>query len=275
MVAAFLRAYANLANEMIEAGYTEAERLAIRYEVSHYEKVRQEVKLASGDYVDLKMFEPAMRHLLDSYIRADDSRVLSAFDDMTLVDLLIKDGESAVDSLPEGIRRSDRAVAETIENNVRRLIVDEMAVNPKYYEKMSAVLEALIKQRREEAIEYEAYLKKVIELAEQVKGGEAGGSYPASINNGALRAIYDNLPAALPADRVAEPGVRWEPDSEADPREVAALAVERAIQQARMADWRGHPIKEKRIGRAIRDALGPFKDCTNTIFEIVKARSEY
>ena len=275
MVAAFLRAYANLANEMIEAGYTEAERLAIRHEVSHYEKVRQEVKLASGDYVDLKMFEPAMRHLLDSYIRADDSRVLSAFDDMTLVDLLIKDGESAVDSLPEGIRRSDRAVAETIENNVRRLIVDEMAVNPKYYEKMSAVLEALIKQRREEAIEYEAYLKKVIELAEQVKGGEAGGSYPATINNGALRAIYDNLPAALPADRVAEPGVRWEPDTENDPREVAARAVDRAIQQARMADWRDHPIKERRVGKAIRDALGPFKDYTNTIFEIVKARSEY
>ena len=275
MVAAFLRSYANLANEMIEAGYTEAERLEIRDEVSHYEKVRQEVKLASGDYVDLKMFEPAMRHLLDNYIRADDSKVLSAFDDMTLVDLLIKDGESAIDSLPEGIRRSHRAVAETIENNVRRLIVDEMAVNPKYYEKMSAVLDALIKQRREEAIEYEAYLKKVIELAEQVRGGEAGGSHPASINNGGLRAIYDNLPAELPADRVAEPGVTWEPDTETDSREVAALAVDHAIQQARMADWRGHPIKEKRIGRAIRDALGGFRAYTYTIFEIVKARSEY
>ncbi len=191
----------------------EAERLEIRHEVSHYEKVRQEVKLASGDYVDLKMFEPAMRHLLDNYIRADDSKVLSAFNDLTLVDLLIKDGESAIDSLPEGIRRSHRAVAETIENNVRRLIVDEMAVNPKYYEKMSAVLDALIKQRREEAIEYEAYLKKVIELAEKVRGGEAGGSHPASINNGGLRAIYDNLPAELPADRVAEPGARWEPDT--------------------------------------------------------------
>ena len=275
MVAAFLRAYANLANEMIEAGYMEAERLEIRHEVSHYEKVRQEVKLASGDYVDLKMFEPAMRHLLDNYIRADDSKVLSAFNDLTLVDLLIKDGESAIDSLPEGIRRSHRAVAETIENNVRRLIVDEMAVNPKYYEKMSAVLDALIKQRREEAIEYEAYLKKVIELAEQVRGGEAGGSHPASINNGGLRAIYDNLPAELPADRVAEPGVTWEPDTETDSREVAALAVDHAIQQARMADWRGHPIKEKRIGRAIRDALGGFRAYTYTIFEIVKARSEY
>jgi type I restriction enzyme, R subunit len=29
-------------------------------------------------------------------------------------------------------------VAETIENNVRRLIIDEMAVNPKYYERMSS-----------------------------------------------------------------------------------------------------------------------------------------
>ena len=89
MVAAFLRAYANLANEMTEAGYADAERRAIRDEANHYEKVRREVKLASGDYVDLKVFEPAMRHLLDSYIRAEDSEVVSKFDEMTLVELLI------------------------------------------------------------------------------------------------------------------------------------------------------------------------------------------
>ena len=83
---------------MFEAGYTEAERQAIRDEVGHYEKVRQEVKLASGDYVDLKVFEPAMRHLLDNYIRAEDSEVISKFDEMTLVDLLIKDGEGAIGS---------------------------------------------------------------------------------------------------------------------------------------------------------------------------------
>ena len=173
-VAAFLRAYANLANEMIEAGYTEAERQTIRDEVGHYEKVRQEVKLASGDYVDLKVFEPAMRHLLDNYIRAEDSEVISAFDDMTLVDLLIRDGEGAIGSLPAGIRGSPRAVAETIENNVRRLIVDEMAVNPKYYEKMSAVLDALIQQRREEAIEYEDYLEEGDRAG---RAGEAGGGW--------------------------------------------------------------------------------------------------
>ena len=42
-VAAFLRAYANLANEMREAGYSDAEAQAIKAEVDHYEKARQEI----------------------------------------------------------------------------------------------------------------------------------------------------------------------------------------------------------------------------------------
>ena len=274
-VAAFVRAYANLANEMIEAGYTEAERQTIRDEVGHYEKVRQEVKLASGDYVDLKVFEPAMRHLLDNYIRAEDSEVISKFDDMTLVDLLIRDGEGAIGSFPAGIRGSRRAVAETIENNVRRLIVDEMAVNPKYYEKMSAVLDALIQRRREEAIEYEDYLKMVIELAEKVKRGEGGGSYPVSIKTRALRAIYDNLPEEVLEEKVAEGSDVEKSDGAIDRREVVALAVDRAVRRARMADWRDHPIKEKRIGAAIQAALGSYKALTFTIFEIVKKQREY
>ena len=276
MVAAFLRAYANLANEMIEAGYTEPERLVIRGEVSHYEKVRQEVKLASGDYVDLKVYEPAMRHLLDTYIRAEDSQVVSAFNDMTLVDLLVRDGASGIKELPKGIRSSQRAVAETIENNVRRLIVDEMAVNPRYYERMSVVLDALIRQRREEAIEYEAYLKQVMALAEQVRRGEGGGSYPASINRPALRAIYDNLPDEPPAARVAESGATPWPDDAVDLREDVALAVDRGVRQAKMADWRGHPIKQNRIRRAIREALASFGDeHTEAIFKIVKEQHEY
>ena len=138
-VAAFLRAYANLANEMGEAGYSEAETQEIKAEVDHYEKARQEIKLASGDYIDLKMYEPAMRHLLDTYVRAEESEQLSGFDDMTLVELIVERGEEAVEELPAGIRKNREAVAETIENNVRRLIIDETGINPRYYEKMSRV----------------------------------------------------------------------------------------------------------------------------------------
>ncbi|MCB1743393.1 MAG: HsdR family type I site-specific deoxyribonuclease, partial [Gammaproteobacteria bacterium] len=73
LAAGFLRAYANLANELLDAGYTAAQAQALKDEVCHYESVRSEVKLASGDYVDMKLYEPAMRHLLDTYIRAEES----------------------------------------------------------------------------------------------------------------------------------------------------------------------------------------------------------
>ncbi|NNC27369.1 restriction endonuclease subunit R, partial [Salinisphaera sp. USBA-960] len=144
LVASLLRAYADVANEMDEAGYSEAEVASIKADVDHFEKVRNEVKLSSGDYIDLKMYEPAMRHLIDTYIRAEESEVISAFDDVSLIQLIVERGADAVNALPQGIRQSREAVAETIENNVRKLIIDETPINPKYYEKMSELLDALI-----------------------------------------------------------------------------------------------------------------------------------
>jgi len=249
---ALLRAYANLANELGDAGYSEAEARVIKAEVEHYEKVRQEVKLASGDYVDLKLYEPAMRHLLDAYIRAEESTTLSAFDDMTLVELIVERGTGAVDALPEGIRGSQEAVAETIENNVRKLIVDELAANPKYYGTMSVLLDALIAKRRQGAVAYEAYLAKIVELTKQVRQPETGTSYPAAINTGARRALYDNL------DRAEELAVR----------------VDEAILRTKKADWRGSRLKEREVRNAIAAVLGEAAR-VEEIFEIAKNQREY
>src|SRR5205809_636172 len=135
-VAAFVRAFANVANELPEAGYTGAEIETLKAEVDHFEKVRNEVKLASGDYIDLKMYEPAMRHLIDTYIRAEESEKISALEETSLVQLIVERGAAAVDTLPESIKKNKEAVAEVIENNVRKLIIDEHPINPKYYEKM-------------------------------------------------------------------------------------------------------------------------------------------
>ena len=59
--------------------------------------------------------------------------------------------------------------------NVRRLIIDEQPINPKYYETMSELLVALIEQRREEALDYQEYLEKIVELTRKVKVPAAGG----------------------------------------------------------------------------------------------------
>src|SRR5438105_8252020 len=118
LTASLIRAFANLANELPEAGYKLQEIEQIKQEVDYYEKVRSEIKLASGDYVDLKMYEPAMRHLIDTYIRAEESKKISTFDDMTLIQLIVERGENGLKDLPQGIASSKEAMAETIENNL-------------------------------------------------------------------------------------------------------------------------------------------------------------
>jgi type I restriction enzyme R subunit len=232
-VAAFVRGFANLANELEEAGYSTPEIDTLKTEVDHYEKVRTEVKLASGDYIDLKMYEPAMRHLIDTYIRGEESKKISAFDDLSLVKLIVERGAAAVEELPEGIRRDKEAVAEAIENNVRRLIIDEQPINPKYYEKMSELLDTLIEQRRKAALDYQEYLRRIVELTKQIADPEAGGEYPKGINTPGKRALYDNLGGD----------------------ETLALSVDKAVLASRQDDWRSNQFKVKRVKNAIRKAL--------------------
>ena len=275
LVAAFLRAYADLANEMGEAGYSEAETQKIKAEVEHFEKVRQEVKLASGDYIDLKMYEPAMRHLLDTYIRAEESEKLSAFDDLTLVELIVEQGEEVLDSLPERIRNNREAAAETIENNVRRLIIDEMEVNPRYYEKMSELLDALILQRKQEAVSYRAYLARIVDLTRKIGRPETQGSYPARINSPALRALFDNLEEVQASTWRERASGNYGTGTEQDIRQGMALSLDRAVREVKKADWRGNRFKEREVRNEIKSVLGNADDLVEKVFEIVKAQRDY
>ena len=268
-VAAFLRAYANLANEMNDAGYSDTEAQEIKAETAYYENVRQEVQLASGDYVDLKAYEPAMRHLLDTYIRAEESQTLSAFEDMTLVELIVEHGKAALDLLPESVRNSETATAETIENNVRQVIVEKTPENPKYYEEMSEVLDALIHRRRQEARDYEAYLAKILALAERVGKSETQGAYPSEIRTQAQRALFDNI----------VPDVSRLQETDNARKAQIALTLDETISSVRRDDWRGHTLKEREVRRAIEKVvlseLGDNVVDIDTLFELVKNQDEY
>ena len=253
LTASLLRAYANLADEMEKAGYTALEISTIKEDADHFDKARNEVKLASGDYIDLKMFEPAMRHLIDTYIRAEESEKISAFDDLSLIQLIVERGTDAVKELPKGIRENREAVAETIENNVRKLIIDEQPINPKYYEKMSELLDALIEQRKKEALDYQEYLAKIVELTRKAKNPATGYIYPTALDTAAKRALYDNL----------------------GKDEALAIHVDYAIRESRQDDWRSNPFKVKKVKLAIKSVLQDDEELTEKTLELVKNQYEY
>lgn len=247
-----IRAYADIANEMEKAGYTPEEIEQIKKDVKHYEDARAEVKLASGDYIDLKAYEPDMRHLIDTYISANESETISAFDEMSLVELIVERGQDAVKALPKGITKSEETVAETIENNMRRLIVDDMPINPKYYEKMSTLLDELIKERKENARSYEEYLAKIVELSKRIINPANSATYPKNLNSNAKRSLYDNL----------------------DHDEELTIALDDEIRHTKKDEWRGSKIKEREVKYAIKKYVHDDEE-VERVFELIRNQSEY
>lgn len=256
MTISLIRAYANVADEMKEAGYSDSQAEQIRNDVKHFENLRKEIQLASGDYIDLKQYEPAMRHLIDSYIGADESRVLANFDDLSLVELLVEHGEAALEKLPESFRKNKEAMAETIENNLRRVIIEESPTNPMYYEKMSVLLAELIRMKKEETLEYEKYLKEIIALSGKVKNPDKTGDYPVSLDTSAKRNLYDNL----------------------DKNEDLTLDLDLKIRRTKRDGWRDHKIKLKEVRYAIQDVLNKYEvnePDAEKLLNLVKNQKEY
>jgi type I restriction enzyme R subunit len=144
-------------------------------------------------------------------------------------------------------------MAETIENNLRRVIIDEQPINPKYYERMSELLDALIQERKSKALEYEKLLEKYAELSKQVVNPSGGGiTYSKALNTSARRALYDNL----------------------GKDESLALEIDAAIHATREDEWRGHRIKERAVRYAIQKFI-PDEAEAERIFELVKNQREY
>ncbi|MGN0096395.1 MAG: type I restriction endonuclease subunit R [Corynebacterium sp.] len=251
-VSSLVRAYGALANDMEEAGFSADEAAAIKSEVAHFVAVRDEVELGAGENIDMKQFEAGMRSLLDTYIQADPSDEVATFD-KGLVELIVERGEDALTSLPKNIRKSPEAAAETIVNNVRKTIVDERALNPRYYDQMSELLDALLEQRRQDALDYKDYLHRLLDLAIQVGKKESDTVYPDWAENGAQRALVDF--------DFAIPGI--------------AILVDRTITQQKEHGWVGNRMKERALQRELHRVLPADFDRFDELFELVKARDEY
>lgn len=134
--------------------------------------------------------DPDMRHLIDTYLSADPSRVLTSFGGATLVELLVDNRISALKVMPSSTPKEQEAVAETIENNIGKEIVERTQSTPKYYEKMSALLRELIEKRKNDVINYEEYLRQIVELVRKVHKPERGMEYPPGIRESAVKQAF-------------------------------------------------------------------------------------
>ena len=247
----YLNCYANLANSLEDMGYNEAERKEYAECARKYDALKREIELRSNDHIDMRRYEPDMRQVLDLYVKAEDSEVIAKLDDTSFLEIVAAQNEEQLNDLPDELKDEyGRASAETVEANLREVIRKDSPFNPAYYGKLSIILQELIDKRKKEMLDYEEYMKELIELVKKARGKSAN-SYPESIKTPGMRALYDNL----------------------GQNEYLAIRAHEVIKENALVGFRDNRLKQRKLIKALAKLLGD--EMALKIYDIIKLHDEY
>ncbi|GAA7497320.1 HsdR family type I site-specific deoxyribonuclease [Helicobacter pylori] len=250
LVGVFLRMFVEL-NNLEKPIYSQEEMQKIKQEAQFYRHLQKMIGLNSGDSVDLKSYSEDMRRILDAYIKATDSKTLIKIEDQGLCEVLAQMDIDDFNKELSEVFKNESSMAESIANNTKKRIIEKEASDPKYYEKLSSLLNDLINQFREKKLTYLEYLQQIQNLAKQVIHKE-DKNYPKKINTNALKTLYDNL----------------------DQNEALALEIDACIRGNKKDGWVGHHQKEKNLKIALRKIIND-EGLLENIFNLAKHIDEY
>lgn len=250
LVGVFLRMFVEL-NNLEKPIYSKEEMRQIKQKAEFYRHLQKVIGLSSGDSVDLKSYSEEMRRILDAYIKTTDSETLIKIEDQGLCEVLAQMDIDDFNKVLSQVFKNESSMAESIANNTKKRIIEKEASDPKYYEKLSSLLNDLILQFREKKLTYLEYLQQIHDLAKKVINKE-DRNYPKKINTNALKTLYDNL----------------------DENEALALEIDACIRGNKKDGWVGHNQKEKNLKIALRKIIKD-EGLLENAFNLAKNIEEY
>jgi len=278
--AVFVRAFAAIAQDLLQAGYSDAEAVALQKEVEFYGEIRSAIKKHSGEELDIKPYEADMRHLLNTYVQADAAADLGELGEMSLTELIIETGihDAIARRLNEKGKLSNNAVAEGIINNVRKTIIRDQLTDPRFYEHMSQLLDDLIKQSRADAAAYEKFLRKAEALVKRLAAKQPDEAIPAALHGRReATVIYSNLPQILALREAAVAAVAEPSPGDQDKRVALALEIDQVMRERAPAGWKGDVDgpRQRQVLNELAPLLGRNREATLALFELVKNQPGY
>ena len=119
---------------------------------------------------------------------------------------------------------------------------------------MSELLDAVLEERRQQALAYKEYLAKILDIAQQAGSKDTGRSYPSWVKSDGQRALVDFF---------------W-------PDEGIAIEIDSAVRNNKQHGWKGNALKRKQVKRAIARKFTDGDDPRiDTLFELVSRHDEY
>ena len=270
-VASFVRAYSQIAEDLVGCGYSLEESKRRKQEVDHFSEIRDALKQYTGEVLDIKPFERDMRHLINMYVTAEHPEDSGRLDSYSLLELVVESGIN--DAIAQRInaknKLSKQSIAETIINNVRRTIIRDRLNDPRFYAKMSELLDDLIQLKRQATEDYEEFLRKAEELIRQMQGKEQD-TIPEKLK-AVPRAyvIYNNL-SGLATDKFVCP------DNEDELADLT-LRLDQVMREDAQDGWKSEPNgpKGRKVKSRLYEILDTDGDATEALFEILKRQEDY
>ena len=265
-----MRAFAAIAQHLIDAGYTAPQAAGLKQAVQFFGHTRQAIKNYAGEELDIKSYEVDMRHLLNTYIQADDAYTLGELEKFSLVELIVKTGihDAIAKKLNQAGKLSEQVVLESIINNLRKTIIQQQLTNPHFYAKMSQLLEDLIQQAKSASASYEELLRQAAALAQDIVNKDQQGNYPKILDgNPETQLLYDNLAS------IQTSGFQC-PDNDEEKAQLA-LSIDQTIRNEAPANWAGDSVRENQVKNALFGILNRDHDATLALFDIIKNQAGY
>jgi type I restriction enzyme, R subunit len=210
-------------------------------DLRRFQRLRSSVQQRYADTVDMRVYEPQIEKLLNTYVRSDAVEILmpkpvDIFDTPAM--------EAALDQLGS---KTTAAKADTIAHATARTITERMDEDPALYRKFSEMIEETIQAFRNDMIGEMDYLQRVLDIRGQVVSRTTGNVPSCLAHNDVAQAYYRLVLERL--DAIAK---------QAGNREIAvdvALMIDTSIRHEVVVDWRQKNDVQNRMRANIDDGF--------------------
>ena len=233
--------------ELFEAvGFDQAE--AYRKDYLFFKKLKDSVSLRFNDRVDFSRYEDGIRQLLNTYVNAEDAKIL-----IEPLDITNKE------KMEEQLARlgSDEAKAEAIQTRQVEVLESQRYVDPIRYMTFMERIKKTIADYMEER-DSEKYLSSMEKMAEDYRAGRSSVRYPENImDDSDAKSFYGAVCAGIKKSTGAT-----EVDI-SDALGQLALDIKAVIVKHTKRDWRDNVIVHRDIKKALDDLLFDYLEDNN------------
>lgn len=232
-------------------GFEQAEKYCKDY--LFFKKLKDSVSLRFNDSVDFSKYEDGIRQLLNTYVNAEDAR-------MVIEPLDITNKEKMQEQL--ALLGSDEAKAEAIQTRQVEVLESRRYEDPILYmtfmDRINKTIQDYLAER-----DSEKYLSSMEQMAEDYRAGRSSAKYPENIMaDGDAKSFFGAV-----CSGVKKSSGNIEPPVTEEMGELALKIKEIIIAHAKR-DWRDNVIVHRNIKKALDDLLFDFIEDNNLDWDL-------